>query len=199
MDRNGNKIWKWTVFDELDPLKDETILKNKKDWMHANSISLDKEGNYLISFYNNGQIWKIDAQTGKVIWKLGGNGDFTIPAWAAFDEAHAVHINNQGCIMFFDNGSKNHLSKSLAYRLDETKMIAYPVINIQLPPQLFSDRMGSSYLISDAFLLHCISKHRTVALTNFQGQFLWELRSNRLTSYRAEFISKEQLEPYMNN
>ena len=167
--------------------------------MHANSISLDKEGNYLISFYNNGQIWKIDAQTGKVIWKLGRNGDFTIPTWAAFDEAHAVHINNQGCIMFFDNGSKNHLSKSLAYRLDETKMIAYPVIHTQLPPQLFSDRMGSSYLINDAFLLHCISKHRTVALTNIQGQFLWELRCNRLTSYRAEFISKEQLELYMNN
>ena len=198
LDRQGRKAWKWTIFDALDPIRDETILKSKKDWMHANSISFDKDGNYLVSFYNNGQIWKIDAGTGNVIWKLGRNGDFKIPAWASFDEAHAVHVNNQGCIMFFDNGSKNHLSKSLAFRLDETAKIAYPVINTRLPPQLFNDRMGSSYLVSDA-LLHCISKHKTVALTNFQGEFLWELKGNKLMSYRAEFIAKEKLDPYMIN
>ncbi|MEO5782304.1 MAG: aryl-sulfate sulfotransferase, partial [Ginsengibacter sp.] len=115
MDREGHKIWKWTVFDELDPLLDEKIVETKKDWMHANSISFDKDGNYLISFYNNGQIWKLDAITGRVIWKLGRKGDFKIPPEALFDQAHAVYINEKGWLQLFDNGTKNRLSRSLAY------------------------------------------------------------------------------------
>ena len=96
MDRQGRKVWKWTVFDAMDPLADENILKKKKDWMHANSVSFDKDGNYLISFYNNGQIWKIDAVSGKVMWKFGKQGDFKIPAWGGIDQAHSVHVNAQG-------------------------------------------------------------------------------------------------------
>ena len=193
MDRNGRKVWKWTVFDVLDPLADENIIQKKRDWMHANSVSFDKDGNYLISFYNNGQIWKIDAITGRVIWKFGKRGDFEIPVWARFDQAHAVHINAQGDMMFFDNGSDHHLSKTVAFRLNETAKVAYPIINTRLPPQLYSDRMGSSYLINNGLLLQCASRHKTVLLTNFNGEFLWELKSNRLMSYRAEFISKEEL------
>ncbi len=193
LDRQGRKIWKWTVFDELDPLADKSILKTKKDWMHANSISFDKDGNYLVSFYNNGQIWKIDAITGRVIWKFGKNGDFEIPAGAVFGEAHAVHVNDRGWLMFFDNGTNNKLSRSLAFSLNEVGKKAELVFNTWLPPQLFSDRMGSSYLVGDNALLHCISKHRIVALTNFKGEFLWQLKTNRLMSYRAEFIPKERL------
>ena len=194
LDRQGHKKWKWTVFDALDPLKDENILKNKKDWMHANSVSLDKDGNYLISFYNNGQIWKVSAGTGRVIWKFGKGGDFEMPAWTIFDEAHAVHINQRGWLMLFDNGAKHHQSRSLAFKLNETGKKAQIMINVLIPPQLFTDRMGSCYLVSDTTLLQCISKYKTVALTNFRGNFLWELRSNRIISYRAEFISKEKLE-----
>jgi arylsulfate sulfotransferase len=196
LDRQGRKKWKWTVFDELDPLKDENILKNKKDWMHANSVSLDKDRNYLISFYNNGQIWKIDAKTGRVIWKFGRGGDFEMPAWTVFDEAHAVHINERGWLMFFDNGAKHHQSRSLAFKLNENGRKARVMINALLPPQLFTDRMGSCYLVCDTTLLQCISKYKTVVLTNLRGNFLWELRSNRIISYRAEFISKEKLEPF---
>ena len=71
LDKTGKKLWQWSVFDVLDPLKDKNIVKTRKDWMHANSLNFDKDGNYIMSFYNNGQIWKIDAHTGKLIWKFG--------------------------------------------------------------------------------------------------------------------------------
>ena len=193
MDRQGRKIWKWTVFDALDPLADEQIMLKKKDWMHANSVSFDKDGNYLISFYNNGQVWKIDAVSGRVIWKFGKLGDFQIPAWANFDQAHSVHINSQGDLMFFDNGTNQHLSKSVAFRLNESARLAQPIIYTRLPPQLYSDRMGSSYLINNDLLLQCASRHKTVVLSNLKGEFLWELRASKLMSYRAEYISNEML------
>jgi arylsulfate sulfotransferase len=75
MDKTGRQLYKWSVFDVMDPLKDKNLLKTKKDWMHANSLNYDIDGNYLMSFYNNGQIWKIDAKTGKVIYKFGKGGD----------------------------------------------------------------------------------------------------------------------------
>lgn len=193
MDSKGRKLWKWTVFDELDPLMDKKILQNKKDWMHANSLAFDRDGNYLISFYNNGQIWKINANTGKVIWKFGKDGDFEMPAGAEFDQAHAVHINNQGWMQFFDNGTNVKLSRSIAVTLDETSKKANLIFNTMLPPPLFTDRMGSSYLVGDSNLLLCSSKRKTVVLSNFNGNLIWQLKTNRINSYRAKFISKEEL------
>ena len=199
LDRRGRRIWKWTVFDELDPLLDDKILKNKKDWMHANSIAIDEDGNYLVSFYNNSQILKINATTGGVLWKFGKNGDFEIPANAVFDQAHAVHVTDKGWLMFFDNGANKRISRSLAFTLDKTSKIAQAVINVRLPPPLYTDRMGSCYLINDTSLLVCASRSKTVALSNLNGKFLWQLKSNQITSYRAEFIAGEMLRPYLNN
>jgi outer membrane protein assembly factor BamB len=199
LDRQGRKLWKWTVFDELDPLMDKKILQTKKDWMHANSLSFDKDGNYLVSFYNNGQIWKVNANTGKVIWKFGKNGDFEMPAGSNFDQAHAVHVNNMGWIQFFDNGTNFRLSRSMAVTLDETAKKAQVIFNTLLPPPLFTDRMGSSYLVGDTNLLLCSSKSKTVVLSNFNGNLIWQLKSNRINSYRAKFISKEELAPHQIN
>ena len=199
LNRQGRKIWKWTVFDKVDPLLDDNILKNKKDWMHANSIAIDQDGNYVISFYNIGQIWKIDATTGNVLWKFGKNGDFEIPGFAAFDQAHALNITDKGWLMFFDNGANKKLSRSLAFSLDNTSRKAKPVITTWLPPPLYSDRMGSSYLVNDTSLLVCSSRNKTVVLSNLKGSFLWQLQTNRITSYRAELIPGEMLNPYLSS
>jgi hypothetical protein len=197
LDRQGRKKWKWTVFDELDPLADEKIVQNKKDWMHANSVSFDKDGHYLISFYNNGQIWKINAQTGKVIWKLGKGGDFSLPSHLVFGQAHAVHMNERGWLQFFDNGTNNHLSRSLMLVLNEKTKKVQLVNNTWLPPTLFSERMGSSYLVGNQALLLCVSRQKTAVLTDFSGVILWQLRSTGIVSYRAQFIPKEELAPYI--
>lgn len=197
LNRLGKQVWKWTIFDKLDPLSDDKIMEHKKDWMHANSIAFDRDGNYLISFYNNGQIWNVNAVTGHVNWKFGRNGDFEIPPYSLFDQAHSVHINKKGWLMFFDNGANQKKSRSLAFELDKSSKKATPMIDVWLPPMLYTDRMGSSYLINDTSLLVSASRHKTVALTNLRGSFLWQLKTNRITSYRAEFIPREMLAPYI--
>lgn len=196
LDRQGKQVWKWTVFDVLDPLTDKDILKDKKDWMHANCVAFDKDGNYLISFYNNGQIWKIDARSGKRLWAFGKGGDFPLPDSVLFDQAHAVHINQLGQLMFFDNGVSKKISRTLAFDLDEDKKQARLVIDSKLPPENFNERMGSSYLVGDSALLQCATKRNTVILTNQQGRFFWLLRTG-ISSYRASFIPAEQVAPYV--
>lgn len=196
MDKKGKQIWKWSVFDSLDPFSDKALLKTKKDWMHANSLNYDKDGNYIISFYNNGQIWKIDAKTGKVIWKFGKGGNIKMPANTNFSQAHAVHINAEGNLMFFDNGIEKHRSGAYAFKLNEQTQSASLNMHIQLPPQIYNDRMGSAYMINKDNILCCSSKRHIVVLTDRKGVLLWTMEAS-VPAYRGIFVTSEQLSPYL--
>ncbi|RPE12814.1 hypothetical protein EGT74_04525 [Chitinophaga lutea] len=196
LDRKGRKVWEWTVFGALNPLDDDDIVNTRKDWMHANSLSFDKDGNYLVSFYNNGQVWKLDARTGAVIWKFGRLGDFSFPDSAAFDMGHAVHLNDEGDLMLFDNGVSRKQSQTLAFRLNEKARTAIPVIRTPIPAYLFNDRMGSAYQAGPEHILQCCSKKNTVLLTDRQGTICWRLRCDFIP-YRAEFIRKEALPDFI--
>lgn len=198
LDRQGKKVWGWSVFDALDPLKDPKILAEKKDWMHANSVSFDRDGNYLMSFYNNGQIWKIDSETGKVIWKFGRNGDFKMPADGIFDQGHAVHRNAEGDLMLFDNGTSKQTTRTLTFGLDEKNRTSELKYHITLPAEFYTARMGSAYLVGRDAVLHCSSKTNSIVLTRLDGRFLWALRS-RIMPYRAEFIPQKLVAPYLVN
>jgi outer membrane protein assembly factor BamB/outer membrane murein-binding lipoprotein Lpp len=196
MDKTGKQLWKWSVFDVMDPFKDPKLLKTKKDWMHANSLNYDKDGNYLMSFYNNGQIWKIDAHTGKVIWKFGKGGTMTMPAECNFTQAHAAHINANGDLMFFDNGVEKHQSGVFAMKLDEQQQTSKIDLHIQLPKEVFNGRMGSAYMINDTSVLVCCSKRHIIVLTDRKGVLLWTMETS-VPTYRANFIKSDRLSPYL--
>lgn len=196
MDIKGRQVYKWSVFDVLDPLKDKNLLKTKKDWMHANSLNYDTDGNYLMSFYNNGQIWKIDAKTGKVIYKFGKGGDITMPAECNFTQAHAAHINANGDLMFFDNGVEKHQSGVFAMKIDEQNKSSKIVTHFQLPKEIFNGRMGSAYMINDTTTLVCCSKRHIIVLANNKGVLQWTMETS-VPTYRAGFIGYKELAPYL--
>jgi hypothetical protein len=182
----------------LDPLKDKNILKNKKDWTHANSLNYDKDGNFLISFYNNGQIWKVDSKTGKVIWKLGKDGNMKMSPDSNFSQAHAAHINPEGSLMFFNNGVDVKQSSVFALKVDETGKTVKLDFQIKLPKDVYNDRMGSAYMIDKDAILCCCSKRHITILTNRKGVLLWALESE-IPPYRVEFIPEEKLKPFLLN
>lgn len=196
MDSHGKKIWQWSVFDVQDPLKDPYILKNKKDWTHANSLNYDKDNNYIISFYNTGQIWKVDAQTGKVIWKFGKSGTIAMPADCDFTQSHAVHINPFGNLMFFDNGVEKLQSQVFAIKLDEKNNTSTTDLHIKLPAEIYNARMGSAYMINDSSILCCCSKRHITVLVNRRGEVIWTL-DTAVPPYRVEFLKKNQLNPWL--
>ena len=196
LDRNGRKVWQWSVFDVVDPLKDPRLLKTRRDWMHANSLNFDRDGNFLVSFYNNGQIWKVDAHSGKLLWKFGKGGDFSMPEECRFTQAHAVHINRMGSLMFFDNGVENRLSEVYAVKLDQQRRVSFMDMHFRLPPDIYNDRMGSAYLITDSTVLCCSSKRKLTVLTNRKGMLLWDLET-AIPPYRVEFLTREQVAPWL--
>ena len=164
--------------------------------MHANSLNYDRDGNYLMSFYNNGQIWKIDAHTGKVIYKFGKGGTIAMPAECNFTQAHAAHINANGNLMFFDNGVEKHQSGVFAMKLDEQQKTSKIDLHIQLPKEVFNGRMGSAYMINDTSVLVCCSKRHIIVLTDRKGVLLWTMETS-VPTYQAGFITSKELSPYL--
>lgn len=196
MDTTGKKIWQWSVLDVVDPLKDPAILKTKGDWMHANSLSYDRDNNFLISFYNNGQVWKLNAQNGQIMWKLGKGGDIALPKDCDFTQTHAVHINHQGSLMFFDNGVERKQSEVVALKINEVDRSAQTDFHFKLPKEIYNDRMGSSYMVNDTTVLSCCSKRHVAVLTKTNGELLWTL-DTAIPPYRVEFLSAQDIEPYL--
>jgi arylsulfate sulfotransferase len=133
MDSTGRKIWEWDIFDFSDPVEDDSIYRWKHDWAHANSIARDPEGNYLVSMRNLSQVWKVNAETGDVMWKLGINGDFRIEGTEWFIRQHDAHIGPDGNLLMFDNGNAQRgYSRVLSLEVDEKNFVVRPVIDIRL-------------------------------------------------------------------
>jgi arylsulfate sulfotransferase len=190
LDKEGNKKWHWSVFDVTDPTKSKLLPRLKIDWSHANALKIDTDGNYLISFHHFDQIWKIDSNTGNVLWKLGIDGDFELDSEAKFYKQHAVHINPLGQLMLFDNGDTSRMtSRAISFELDEVNMKAELQLSVFLPDSLFSFKQGSAYIIEKNKILFCSSIKKKTVITDFDGNILWQANSD-FSYYRAEYISK---------
>jgi hypothetical protein len=185
----GKKIWSWNIFDHVDPLEDPDILKSKKDWSHANSIGIDSDGHYIVSFRHFNQIWKVHSETGEVLWKLGKNGDFALQPDQFFYLQHTAHINAFGELMLFDNGGPERMtSRAISFTIDpENKDVQTGKVNVFLPKSLFSFKQGSAYLIEGDKVLICSSIKKSIVITNLKGNILWHLKLSK-SVYRANYV-----------
>src|ERR671921_2547678 len=76
------------------------------DYFHANSIEVDHDNNLLVSARQTFAIYKIDRNTGEVIWRLGGkNSDFEMSPGTRFSFQHDARRHRDGTISIFDNGT----------------------------------------------------------------------------------------------
>jgi len=185
--------WKYTKIDTLHPYK--TIYSKQQN---ANSIYLDEDdGNYIVSFRDLNQIWKIDAQNGEPIWKLGEGGSIVVDEKVQFKGQHNASKSINGNILVFDNGidHKNRKpnsalemrSRGLGFIVDENKNIAENYVNIELGKDYSSLQQSSFTQISDNLFLFCSSYNHRIFFTDSLGNILWEL-DNLVSSFKVEYI-----------
>ncbi|WP_215224251.1 aryl-sulfate sulfotransferase [Echinicola shivajiensis] len=204
MDTLGNVSKKWSAWDVWDISKDKRIKEYSGDRFHFNSVVLDSDDNYLLSTPIENQVWKVNSETGELMWKLGKDGDFKMDSSAYFYFQHAAHINRNGDLMLFDNGdfapndtSKvNKLSRSLSFKLDTANMVADVEIKATLPKEHYTARMGSTFLMPNGYILQTISKTGKVVITDLSGNVLWALNSHFIP-YRAEYVPATIWEKYI--
>jgi len=160
LDENKNVVFQWRSLDYisvLDAADEIDLTLQVIDYIHTNSICVDFDSNLIISSRNLDEITKINRQTGKLIWRLGGkrnqfsfiNEDFN------FSRQHDVRRLQNGNILFFDNGN-NHtpaFSRAVEYTLDEINLVATNVWQYRNNPDYFTSAMGSARRLSNGSTL----------------------------------------------
>ena len=127
----------------------KTIIKKN----HLNAIGITQDNNYIVSFRNFHQLWKIDSKSGKVIWKLGLNGNVKIDSDNYFYAQHAIHHVKGDTLLLFDNGHRDFRisSRALMFRMIDGEFSL--IKSIYLPKELYTFKQGSVYLIENDLIL----------------------------------------------
>lgn len=140
----GTIVFDWGYMDAFPLTDSEANLKSTVvDWVHANSIDIDEDGNYILSSRNFSEITKISSQDGSVIWRLGGkNNQFTFldDDLYGFSKQHAARILGEGHILLFDNGCGHNppQSRAVEYVLDVENRTATLVWEYRHNPKIYS-------------------------------------------------------------
>ncbi len=96
------------------------------DYVHPNSVALDKGGDIWLSARHTYAVYKLDRRSAAIVWRLGGkHSDFDVPAAARFAWQHDVRPHPDGVVTVFDNASgpgpsTHSASRGLELRVDES-------------------------------------------------------------------------------
>lgn len=109
--KDGRVIFEWSSLNDdlirqscFERCIDKTS-HDYRDYAHLNSITIDpSDGNLILSLAAEYQVIKIDRQTGKTLWRLGGKTDeFGLKPDQFFIRQHFARITPDGYLMLFDN------------------------------------------------------------------------------------------------
>lgn len=130
-DANGNLIFEWDAIEHYNITDVDSMVnltQHTIDFSHCNSVTIDSDGNPIISSRNLDEITKIDYNTGDIIWRWGGeNNQFTfINDDIGFSRQHFIRLFSNGNFGLFDNGvyHNNRISSGCEYELDQQNKTA---------------------------------------------------------------------------
>ncbi|WP_134324930.1 arylsulfotransferase family protein [Cumulibacter soli] len=165
---SGEVVFEWHSLDhfdvsssvaELDSLDQVTgDEENPFSYFHLNSVTLDDDGDLLLSSRNTSALYKIDHQSGEVIWTLGGaESDFAMGADTEFHWQHDAERQPDGSITLFDNQGAPDIGDSargIQLEVDEEAMTVELAAEF-LPPDgdRTSGSQGSFQLLPDGTVL----------------------------------------------
>ncbi|MBK1724117.1 aryl-sulfate sulfotransferase [Thiocystis violacea] len=162
--------WIWNGWDHLDPARLATLgetctlgaagcppfflADQTNDWMHANALAYTPDGNLLLSVRHQDWILKIayadGAGDGRILWRLGPEGDFTLVGggdddW--FSHVHDPSFISDNQIILFDNSNlrcasaeapADCQSRGQIWEIDEAAMTARLAFNTDLGDYAFA-------------------------------------------------------------
>jgi hypothetical protein len=197
---SGEVLFEWQSIDHVD--LEETYVSPAEDhypgidYFHLNSIDVEPDNNLLISARETSAVYKIDRESGEIIWRLGGkNSDFEMQEGSRFAFQHDARRLPDGTISIFDNGTTVfhddlpeaiEESRAIVLEVDEDKMKAKLVGEYTHPDKKFADAAGNTQVLPNGNVF--VGWGRALAISEFDhdGKMLFDLTlpaENR--SYRA--------------
>ena len=120
------------------------------DPWHLNAVALDADGDFLLSARHTSTVYKIDRETGDILWRLGGKrSDYAMQPGAEFHLQHDARRGAENTISLFDNvaedlPARGRRSRGLVLQLDEGDKTASVKAEFKHPgPAVLSGTQGS--------------------------------------------------------
>jgi hypothetical protein len=152
----GEVLFEWHSLDHVGIDKSYRELPENPrepfDYFHINSIDVDSDNNLLVSSRTTFAVYKIDRETGHVIWQLGGKkSSFEMgpDTWMRYQ--HDARRQSDGTITVFDNGGvqKDDKSYGLVLDPDENEMTVTLVREYANPDGRVATVMGNVQALSN--------------------------------------------------
>ena len=194
LDQNKNVVFQWRSLDYIPVTECNTqdLTAAQIDYIHSNALDVDTDGNILLSSRHTQEITKIDRQSGKIIWRLGGKGNqfaFTNDP-VGFSEQHSIHRTSTGTLLLFDDGNLHTppFSRAVEYTMDTVAKTVTQVWQFRHSPDIASVAMGSVQRLPNGNTLIGWGATSSAAVTeaNPDGSVALEFQlPDNVVSYRA--------------
>lgn len=205
-DDQQNLVWEWKARDHFSPAMFVDSLygfdPNGFDYLHANAVEEDANGDLLISARTANAVFKIDRSTDSVAWILGGNfSDFTLVNDQGFTGQHDVRVLPNGNISLFDNDLADLPgSRGVVYELDTLNWTATKVHEYAYLWPVSGKSIGSYRILDNDYEITAwgstFRPDPSVTLVDPNGQLAAEFfLGDTVSSYRAFLQTLPNLPP----
>jgi Arylsulfotransferase (ASST) len=195
VDPAGALLFEWSPFDHfLITDADPSLYQGGAavNWTHGNSFDFDTDGNLLVSFRSLDEITKINAQSGAVMWRMGGRrNEFTFAGSPdpGFSRQHNLRVVGPGRFIILDNfGTGFSDSRYERYVVDAGAHTATLEQSYGSTPGVTTVIGGSVQAVdADRYLVSFGTEGR-VELFDASGLKLWAIEGNPGYVFRAQRI-----------
>jgi hypothetical protein len=128
------------------------------DYFHVNSIEVGPDGNLLLSARNTWTLYKLQRQTGAVMWRLGGKqSDFRLGSGVTFSWQHDARWRPDGSLTLFDDAAapeEERQSRGLQLVVDESaKTVTLKQQFVHSTGDLLATSQGNMQRLDDGHFL----------------------------------------------
>jgi hypothetical protein len=159
------------------------------DYVHINSIDVDHDNNLLVSGHKTFTVYKIDRNTGEIIWRLGGKrSDFEMGPGTRTRYQHDARRQPDGTLTIFNNGGvhKDDQSYGLVLELDMEKMTATLMRKYAHPDKRHAATMGNMQVLPNGNVFIGWGNQPNFSEFSGDGELLFEAHfPPKVDSYRA--------------
>ena len=212
---DGRRVWLWKSEDYPELWKDSHYKGNNEDYLHNNTICIDKDNNLVLNNKQANQIlvisrtWSDDTHIGTIgdiLWKIGGNRGSNYNYDVAtriktttqqqWFECHDAVVNGEGLYTLFDN-KESGASRIVEFNID-TDNKAVKNFNSFTYQSYRGLYMGSVDKLADGIFLVSWGSFRSAGTPNIgiydfkNGKKIFEMKmdSDSYSVYRVYGIRK---------
>lgn len=191
--KTGLVLFEWHALDHV-PITESFFKTNAPGYVydpyHLNSVALDPDGNLIISMRNTWATYKVDHQSGAVIWTLGSNqNNFKMGPGTSTAFQHDVLVQPDGTFTMFDDGGGPPTvrpGRAIRVAVNETKKTVTLIKQYEHSPALDTDFEGNAQLLPGGDMFVGWGQQPYFTEFNSGGQEVFDGRfTSNTSSYRA--------------